>query len=203
MNFLTKTLSNIFGGSKHEKDIKTIQPLVDKTNIEFAKLASLSHDALRNKTGEFKERIKKHLSAIDSEMEQLKLKSEALSNDDIASKDEIYRNIDELKKERDKEIEKILLELLPEAFAVMKETARRFTENNELIVQATQLDKDLSVSKDFVTIKMDNAIYKNEWIAAGGQIKWNMIHYDVQLIGGIVLHQGKIAEMATGEGKHL
>jgi preprotein translocase subunit SecA len=115
----------------------------------------------------------------------------------------IYQEVDAMGKERDKKIEEILLEILPEAFAVVKETARRFKENAELVSAATELDKTLSITKKYITIDGDEAIYKNKWIAGGTEITWNMVHYDVQLIGGIVLHQGKIAEMATGEGKTL
>src|SRR5206468_8675618 len=122
---------------------------------------------------------------------------------DITGKDSIYREIDALGKDRDKKIEEILLDLLPEAFAVVKETARRFKENAELEAGATDLDRKLSVSKKYIRIEGDKAIYKNSWPAGGNEITWNMVHYDVQLIGGIVLHEGKIAEMATGEGKTL
>ncbi|MBC8046041.1 MAG: preprotein translocase subunit SecA, partial [Fimbriimonadaceae bacterium] len=191
------------GGSKHEKDVKAIEPLVGKINAEFAKLSSLSHDELRSKTHEFKVRIKEHLKSIDAEIAKLKAEGEALDIDEVGEKDAIYKKIDVEIKDRDKEIEKILFEILPEAFAVVKETAKRFSENGEIIVTANQLDRDLSVTKDFVTIEEDKATYKNEWLAAGGSIKWNMVHYDVQLIGGIILHQGKISEMATGEGKTL
>ncbi|MFN0275216.1 MAG: preprotein translocase subunit SecA, partial [Chitinophagales bacterium] len=203
MNFLTKALTGIFGGNKHEKDVKAIEPLVTKINQEFQKLASLSNDQLRNKTLEFRARIQEYLKEIDTEIANLKAEVEKLGADDVNEKDAIYKQIDAKRKDRNKEIEKILLEILPEAFAVVKETAKRFSENELLHVTANELDRTLSISKDFVTIQEDKAIYKNEWTAAGGQIKWNMIHYDVQLIGGIVLHQGKISEMTTGEGKTL
>ncbi|HVK97929.1 MAG TPA: preprotein translocase subunit SecA, partial [Flavisolibacter sp.] len=123
--------------------------------------------------------------------------------DDLVNKDNVYQEVDKLKKDRDDRIEEILKEILPEAFAVVKETARRFKENTELVSKATDLDRELSVSKNYITIQGENVTYKNTWSAAGGQVTWNMVHYDVQLIGGIVLHQGKIAEMATGEGKTL
>lgn len=203
MNFLTKSLSKLFGGNKYEKDIKGIEPLVVKSNEIFAGLRSLSNDALRNKTTEFKVKISDYLKSADEQIASLKLQADALTIDEVEKKDTIYKEADELTKNRDKLIEEVLMEILPEAFAVMKETARRFTENTTLEVTATQLDRDLSVGKDFIEINGDKAIYKNEWTAAGGYIKWNMVHYDVQLIGGIVLHQGKISEMATGEGKTL
>ncbi len=203
MSLITDAISKLFGGNKYEKDIKAIQPLVEDIKVEFAKLANISNDELRAKTAYFKDRIKTHLKEIDARIEQLKSEPDTPQLEDVDRKDEIYKEIDELVKERDNKIEEILLIILPEAFAVMKETARRFTENDELRSKATQLDKDLSINNDFVVIEGDTAIYKNEWDAAGVPIKWNMVHYDVQLIGGIVLHQGKISEMATGEGKTL
>jgi preprotein translocase subunit SecA len=123
--------------------------------------------------------------------------------DQIHAKDDIYQAVDKLKKERDKQIEEILKEIQPEAFAVVKETARRFTNNTELVSTATDLDRELSVKKDYISINNDQSIFKNSWVAGGTEITWNMVHYDVQLIGGSVLHNGKIAEMSTGEGKTL
>jgi preprotein translocase subunit SecA len=195
--------SKIFGGNKSEKDIKIIAPLVDEINKHFASYGSLSNDELRAKTNEFKQRIKDHLLNIDTEIADLNKKAEELPFGDLTGKDVIYNEVDVLKKDRDKEIEKILKEILPEAFAVVKETARRFKENTEVISTATQMDRDLSIKKEHISIDGDNSIYKNSWTAAGGLITWNMVHYDVQLLGGMVLHDGKIAEMATGEGKTL
>ncbi|MBS1566866.1 MAG: preprotein translocase subunit SecA, partial [Bacteroidetes bacterium] len=128
---------------------------------------------------------------------------EKLDTADMMGRDNAYQQIDKLVKDRDAQIEEILKEILPEAFAVVKETARRFKENTEIVATATELDRQLSVKKGFVTIDGDKSIFKNTWLAAGGQVTWNMVHYDVQLIGGAVLHSGKIAEMATGEGKTL
>jgi preprotein translocase subunit SecA len=195
--------SKIFGGNKSEKDIKTILPVVEKVKQHFASIQSLSNDQLRAKTTEFKQRIKDHLSDIDTEISDLNKKAEELPFSDINGKDVIYNQIDELKKTRDKQFEEILKEILPEAFAVVKETAKRFKENEEIVSTATELDKNLSVKKQHVRIEGDKAIYKNSWMVAGNMTTWNMVHYDVQLIGGTVLHQGKIAEMATGEGKTL
>ncbi|MBP9797038.1 MAG: preprotein translocase subunit SecA, partial [Chitinophagales bacterium] len=203
MSLISNVLSKLFGGNKYEKDIKAIMPLVEQIKVEYAKLEKISNDELRNKTPEFRRRIKDHLKEIDDRIQLLKSEPDSPQLDDVDRKDEIYKEIDELMKERDNKIEEILLIILPEAFAVMKETARRFTEHTEIVSTATQLDRDLSVNNDFVVINGDQAIYKNEWEAAGVPIKWNMVHYDVQLIGGIVLHQGKISEMATGEGKTL
>jgi preprotein translocase subunit SecA len=200
---MLKFLSKILGGNKSEKDVAAIRPIVEKTNHFFQQYQSLTNDELRNKTIEFKARIKEHLKDIDAQIDAKKAEADALSMDDIHTKDAIYQEVDKMGKERNKKIEEILLEIQPEAFAVIKETARRFTTNTELAVTATQLDRDLSVRKDYISIQGDKAIYKNSWTAAGGQITWNMVHYDVQLIGGSVLHSGKIAEMSTGEGKTL
>lgn len=196
-------LAKIFGGNKSEKDVKKISPYIEKINDFFKQYQSLSNDDLRNKTQEFRRRIKEHLSTIDNQIASKSGEAESLHFNDLLGKDAIYQEVDKLKKDRDKEIEKVLLEILPEAFAVVKETSRRFKENAEMVATATQLDRDLSVKKDYVKINGEKSIFNNSWTAAGGQITWNMIHYDVQLIGGVVLHQGKIAEMATGEGKTL
>lgn len=196
-------LSKMFGGSKSEKDIKTIQPIVQQINQHFAAYQSLSNDQLRNKTQEFRQRIKAHLQKIDDEIAGLNKQAEELPFSDINGKDVIYQEVDKLIKDRDKQIEVVLKELLPEAFAVVKETARRFKENTELVATATQLDRDLSVKKDYIRIEGDKSIFNNTWNAGGAPITWNMVHYDVQLIGGTVLHEGKISEMATGEGKTL
>lgn len=196
-------IQKIFGGSKSEKDVKKIEPYVAKINQFFSSYQSLSNDQLRGKTQEFRGRIKEHLTAIDAEIAEKNAAAEALPFNDLLGKDAVYQEVDKLKKDRDKKIEEVLEQILPEAFAVVKETARRFKENTELVSTATDMDRDLSVKKDYVTIDGDKSIFKNTWTAAGGQVTWNMVHYDVQLIGGIVLHQGKIAEMATGEGKTL
>ena len=196
-------LSKIFGGNKSEKDIKIIQPIVGQVNQHFSAYQSLSNDQLRAKTIEFKTRIKEHLSKIDTEIDELNKKAEELPFSDISGKDVIYQEVDQLKKDRDEQIEEVLEALLPEAFAVVKEVSRRFKENPELVSTATELDRNLSIKKEHIRIEGDQSIYKNTWMAAGSPITWNMVHYDVQLIGGAVLHQGKIAEMATGEGKTL
>jgi preprotein translocase subunit SecA len=196
-------LGKLLGGNKSEKDIKLITPRVADINRHFESYKELSNDQLRNKTNEFRERIKQHLNSITEEIANKKTEAENLPVTEIHRKDTIYQEVDRLIKDRDKQIEEVLNELLPEAFAVVKETARRFTQNTELISTATQLDRDLSVTKDHIRIEGDKSIYKNTWNAAGGTVTWNMVHYDVQLIGGAVLHSGKISEMATGEGKTL
>jgi preprotein translocase subunit SecA len=195
--------SKMFGGSKSEKDIKDILPLVQQINGHFASYQSLSNDQLRNKTQEFRQRIQEHLRQIDSEIADLNRQADELPFSDITGKDALYQQVDKLKKDRDQQIEQVLKQILPEAFAVVKETARRFKENTEIRATATELDKNLGIKKDYIRIEGNEVIYKNSWMAAGNLITWNMVHYDVQLIGGVVLHQGKISEMATGEGKTL
>ncbi len=194
-------LAKIFG-SKSERDIKLIQPLVVKINEHYSKLSALSHDELRGKTIEFKNKIADFLTEVDNKISALK--ADAENEDlDLHEKTAIYDQVDALGKERDAELEKVLLEILPEAFAVVKETSRRLSENDYLEVTATQFDRDYAARRNNVKIVGDKAQWANKWDAAGNEVAWNMVHYDVQLIGGIVLHSGKIAEMATGEGKTL
>ena len=194
-------LSKLFG-SKSDRDIKQIQPLVEQIKAVYPQLAALSNDELRVKTQIFKQTIASFLANIDAELAEVKTQSEALDLS-IAQKTAIYENLDRLQKERDEQLEKVLLQILPEAFAVVKETARRFTEDKSIEVTATEFDRNLAARKPNVQIKGDKAIHQNTWLAAGTEVTWNMVHYDVQLIGGIVLHQGKVSEMATGEGKTL
>lgn len=203
MSFFTKTLTKLFGGSKYEKDVREIQPIVTKVNEEFGKLSSLSHDQLRNKTLEFRARIADYLKDIDQEVTNVRASIDQDPGMDPDRKEELYDKIDKLGDSRNKKAEEILEQLLPEAFAVVKETARRFRENSELVSVATDLDRELVNGSNFMRIEGDKAIYSNTWEAGGNTIVWDMVHYDVQLIGGVVLHQGKIAEMATGEGKTL
>ncbi len=197
LGFLTK----LFGGHKSERDIKAIEPIVRQINAEYEKLQSLPVDQLRNKTQDFRLRISTHLAKIDETIAEKK--AEAESAHDVAQKDVIYQEIDKLKKERDTQLEGVLKEILPEAFAVVKDAARRLSQSPTITATATPLDRQLAVRKDYVTIEGDNVTWKNSWNAAGSLVTWNMVHYDVQLIGGIALHQGKISEMATGEGKTL
>lgn len=194
-------LAKIFG-SKSERDIKAIQPLVVKINEHYSKLSALSNDELRGKTTEFKEKIATFLTEIDTKIAGLKTEAEG-SDVDLSQKTALYDQVDALGKERDAELEKVLLDILPEAFAVVKETSRRFTENEYLEVTANDFDRAYAAKKGNVKIIGDKARWANRWDAAGNEVIWNMVHYDVQLIGGIVLHSGKIAEMATGEGKTL
>src|ERR1700760_2757112 len=172
--------SSLFGGNKSEKDIKRIQPLVGQINQHFAAYQSLSNDALRGKTAEFKTRIKEALKETDDKIAELNARAEALPFNDVNGKDVIYQEVDQLRKDRDKEIEEVLEEILPEAFAVVKETARRFKDSTEVAATATELDRDLSVKKEHIRIEGDQAIYKSTWMAAGTPVTWNMLHYDVQ-----------------------
>lgn len=200
---MLKLFSKLFGSSKSEKDVQQIMPIIQKINQFYEQYEQLTNDELRNKTQEFKQRIQSYLTDIDQEIAAKKQEAESLPENEIHNRDTIYQQVDKLKKERDKKIEEILAQIQPEAFAVVKETSRRFKENPEMVSTATPLDRELSVKKEHIRIEGDKSIFKNTWIAAGGSVTWNMVHYDVQLIGGSVLHQGKIAEMATGEGKTL
>ncbi|MBL7729322.1 MAG: preprotein translocase subunit SecA, partial [Dinghuibacter sp.] len=196
-------ISKLLGGSKSDKDIKQIYPLVDQINSHFASYQNLSNDQLRNKTNEFKQRIKEYLRDIDAQIAAKDQEAESLSEHDTLGKDNIYRQKDQLRKKRDEQIEEILNEIQPEAFAVVKETARRFKENEIVTATATDHDRTLAPQRPHITIEGDTVKYSKSWIAAGNTVTWNMVHYDVQLIGGTVLHKGKISEMATGEGKTL
>ncbi len=198
--FISKVFPALFG-NKSEKDIKVLLPLVKEVNDVFDQLQGESNDALRSRATTLKNKINDHVKATTDKIEQLKIQADQEENIDV--KEQTYNEIDDLKKQRDEEIEVILNEIKPEAFAVMKETAKRFKENQELEVTATALDKEIAANKDYIEIRGDKAIYFNSWDAAGVEVTWDMVHYDVQLIGGGVLHDGKIAEMATGEGKTL
>jgi preprotein translocase subunit SecA len=199
-SILSKTVTKIFG-TKSDRDIKVILPIVDKIKEAYAQLHEISDDALRGKTSEFKQRIAEFLSEIDTQITELH--TQGMATADVDEKETFFQQIDKLNEERNKQLEVVLLDILPEAFAVVKETARRFTENKKLVVTATIEDKFIASKKANVVIEGEKAIWHNQWLAAGNQITWEMIHYDVQLIGGIVLHQGKISEMGTGEGKTL
>ncbi|WP_297333247.1 preprotein translocase subunit SecA [Flavobacterium sp.] len=198
---LINSILKAFVGDKSEKDIKGIQPLIKKIHSFEQALAALSHDELRAKTITFKEKIKEARAEKDAKIASYL--EEIEKTEDIDKREDIYASIDALEKEAYDISEKVLMEILPEAFAVVKETARRFKENTAITVTATPYDRELSATKSYVTLEDDKAVWANSWNAAGKEITWDMIHYDVQLIGGVVLHQGKIAEMQTGEGKTL
>ncbi len=200
LDFISKSFKKIFG-TKYDRDVTKYAPIVEQINEEYEQLKSLSNDDLRNRTLRFRERIAEHLSGVDEDIKNLA--QEAKDEVDFNLKEDLYNDIDKLKEDRDKHLEDVLKEILPEAFAVVKETARRFMENETVTVTATDHDRELAASKGYISIEGDKAIYQNKWIAAGGEVTWNMLHYDVQLIGGMVLHDGKIAEMMTGEGKTL
>jgi preprotein translocase subunit SecA len=201
MGILDKVMKLVFG-DKSAKDIKVIMPIIDKIKVAEKNISKLSNDGLRAKTEEFKQIIKDATSSQSNEIE--KLREEANSeNISIHEKEDIYLKIDQLEDEAYEISEKILVDILPEAFAVVKETAKRFTENEKVEVNATPFDREISGNRAHIELVDDKAIWNNSWDANGEIVTWAMIHYDVQLIGGTVLHQGKIAEMATGEGKTL
>ncbi len=202
IKYMLGFISKLFG-NKSERDVKGIQPLVEKIKAEFDKLEQISNDGLRAKTIDFKSRISSGLEKTDAQIKAAKEEAENDLSIEVNRKVELYSEIDKLEKDRNKELEVILMEILPEAFAVVKETARRLANNKTLEVTATDFDRELAAHKKNVLISGDKAIHHNSWLAAGNEVTWNMVHYDVQLIGGVVLHEGKIAEMATGEGKTL
>jgi preprotein translocase subunit SecA len=201
-DFFGKTVAKLFG-TKSDRDIKEVLPYVSKVNEEYAKLSGLTDDQLRQKTIEIKGIIDEHLKPTDEKIAALHKRVADEPELNIVQKEAIFAEIDELEKERNKELEVVLMQVLPVGFAIVKETARRWKENGQLVVTANDMDRDFASRKPNVQIDGDKAIWANKWMAAGNEITWEMLHYDVQLIGGIVLHQGKIAEMATGEGKTL
>ncbi|WP_262150304.1 preprotein translocase subunit SecA [Chryseobacterium foetidum] len=201
MSFLNKVLKG-FLGDKKAQDLKEVKKVVTKIKAVEPEIQQLSDDGLRGKTAEFKENIKSATSKITAQVEETK---ELIKNStNVDEKEALFSKIDTLKKESYEIEEKVLLQILPEVFAVVKETARRWAQNGEIRVTATDWDRQLaSLGKDFVEIQGDQAVWKNHWDAAGTPVNWDMVHYDVQFIGGVILHSGKIAEMATGEGKTL
>ena len=200
MSFVNNLLK-VFVGDKTKKDLKSILPLVDKIKSHENDFEQLSHDELRAKTTAFKQEIKTARAEFDQQIEQHK---ETINNtEDIDQREQLYNDIDQLEADASKVTEEVLLKLLPEAFATVKETAKRFVHNSNIEVTANEFDRQLSGQKDYVNLKGEKALWTNNWDAAGKEITWDMIHYNVQLIGGIAMHQGKIAEMQTGEGKPL
>ena len=201
MDIVSKLLK-LFFGTKSDKDRKAVEPYVQKVLAVYPSIDSLSHDALRERSAALRQQIRDFIQADEDRIAYLK---EILEKPDtsLEDKERHSKEIDDKTKLIDEKIEQKLDEILPEAFAIMKSTARRFTENSTVVVTATDFDRNLAASKDFVTIEGDKAVYKNQWMAGGNMITWDMVHYDCQLFGGVVLHTGKIAEMATGEGKTL
>ncbi|MBN2767357.1 MAG: preprotein translocase subunit SecA [Paludibacteraceae bacterium] len=187
-------------GNKAQRDLKEIEPWVEKIKLAYKTIKTLSHDELRNHTEVLQQKIRDYVAPEKSRIIELR---ESIEATEINLREKIYSEIDKLEKEITDKYEQVLEEILPEAFAIVKDTARRLNENSEIVVTANQFDRDLAAKHDFVFIEGDKAHYKNEWTAGGSLMKWEMVHYDVQLFGGVVLHKGKIAEMATGEGKTL
>ncbi|MDR2041635.1 MAG: preprotein translocase subunit SecA [Tannerella sp.] len=194
-NILTKLF-----GNKSERDLKEITPYVKKITDLYPSVKALSNDELRTKSQEIRNRVQDYISAEKQQIETLR---KDIDEKELEEREAIWAEVDEIEKKIAEKFEEILDEVLPEAFAIIKDTARRFTENEQIIVTANAFDRNLAAKHDFVTIEGDNAVYCNHWVAGGNEITWDMIHYDVQLFGGVVLHKGKIAEMATGEGKTL
>ncbi|MCG6187744.1 preprotein translocase subunit SecA [Maribellus maritimus] len=199
MAFVTKVLGKLLG-NKSERDIKEVSPIVEKIKEEYNRITKLSNDDLRKESDKLKQIINERIKPEENEIASLKEKVEEV---DIQESEKIYEQIDKIEEKIDEKIEEVLNEILPTAFAVIKETASRFNDNEQIEVTANDFDKDLAATRNSINIKGDKAIWDNKWIAGGSEITWNMVHYDVQLIGGVVLHQGNIAEMATGEGKTL
>ena len=200
MNF-NQILKSLFG-DKSSRDMKLIKPLVEKVKAAYPEIQKLTNDELRAKTKEIQAYIQNSAKEQKAQIDELKTKIE---DTPIDEREEIFAKIDKLDKEVLDIYEKALDEVMPVAFSIVKDTARRFAENEETVVTATDFDRELAANpkNDFITIDGDKAIYHNHWTAGGNDLKWEMVHYDVQIFGGTVLHQGKIAEMATGEGKTL
>ena len=197
---LANIIRKIFG-SKADRDYKAVKPTLMKILAAYPEIDALSNDELRARSAALRERLREVEAPFEERMEQIRVE---LGKDiPVSEKEKLATESDKLVKDEDEAIEKCLTEILPEAFSIVKSTARRFKENATIEVTATQFDRDISVNHDFVSIDGDKAVYTNHWMAGGNEVTWDMVHYDVQLIGGIALHQGKIAEMATGEGKTL
>ncbi len=193
--FMTKLF-----GNKSQRDLKEIDPYVKKIKEAYPAIEALSNDELRAKTDEIKQRIQDYVAEERAHVQKLR---ESIEDKELEERESVWAEVDKLEKEITEKMEVILEEVMPEVFSIVKDTARRFTQNEEIVVTANQFDRDLAAKHDFVHIEDDKAIYQNHWVAGGNEITWDMIHYDVQLFGGVVLHKGKIAEMATGEGKTL
>ncbi len=199
---MLKLIAKLFG-TKSEKDIKRAMPLVEATKKEEEKLTAMSHDELRGQTKEVQDYINEQLKPIDDQLASLHKQVNDQPDLDLHEKEAIFNQIDQIEKDRNKELEKVLTSVLPRAFAIVRETARRFKENKYLEVTATEQDHHFALRHPNIKIEGGKALWHNQWMAAGNMITWDMVHYDVQIIGGIVLHEGKISEMATGEGKTL
>ncbi|NNF19337.1 MAG: preprotein translocase subunit SecA, partial [Flavobacteriaceae bacterium] len=192
MNFLNSVLK-AFVGDKAKKDVKELQPLVNAIKSHEESLSQLTHDELRAKTTGFKQQLSEACREINEKIAEIR--AGVKESEDIDKNEELYAEIDKLQEEAYQIQQKTLNDILPEAFAVVKETAKRFAENETISVTASEFDRSLSGEKDYVQLQGDTAVWQNSWDAAGKEVTWDMVHYDVQLIGGIALHQGKIAEM--------
>ena len=201
MDILSNLIKLVFG-SKADKDRKEIEPYIAKIKAIYPSIEKLSNDELRAYSDDLKRQIADYIAGDETLIVELKGRLEQ-SETSLNEKEAISKQIEETKKRIDTRIEEKLDEILPAAFAIMKDTARRFTQNDTIVVTANNFDRELATEKEFVTIQGDKAIYANHWIAGGNDTKWEMVHYDVQLFGGVVLHKGMIAEMGTGEGKTL
>ena len=201
MGFIDGTIAKLFG-TKNERDLKELMPIVNQIKQVYPRFVNLTHDELRAESTRLKNKVRDYIASEEQKVSEYKAMMEE-EGIDYEEKERVYSEIDRIEKQIDVKIEEILNEILPEAFSIVKETARRFKENERIEVTANDFDRNLAASKDFVTIEGDKAIYKNRWMAGGNEIVWDMVHYDVQLLGGVVLHQGKISEMSTGEGKTL
>ena len=200
---MLKGLLKIFLGDKSSSDLKEIQPIVDEILLAEKELLSISADELRSKTSSLRSKIKDHVSGLQSEIDGLKAKAISMPESDLDAKEAVFEKVDKLEEEINEELEVVLAEILPEAFAIIKETAKRFSNEEDIEVTALDYDKDIAASRDIVTIKGDKAYWSKHWKAAGSEVTWDMVHYDVQLVGGVALHKGSVAEMHTGEGKTL
>ena len=189
-------ISKLFG-NKASRDMREIQPWVEKVKAVYPTLSAMSNDELRAASAALKNKIQGTVTELRAEIERLKA---TIEDTELEKRESVFNQIDKLEKEVLETLDKALDEALPEAFAIVKESARRFAENGEVVVTANDFDRELAAKHDFVEIDGDNAIYYNHWEAGGNETVWNRVHYDVQLFGGVVLHKGKIAEMATGEG---
>jgi len=200
---MLKGLLKIFLGDKSSSDLKELQPVVDDILLAEKSLINLSADELRAKSTDLRTRIKDHISDLQGEIDELKIKAETMPESDLDAKEAVFEKIDKLELDINEELEVVLAEILPEAFAVVKETAKRFTAEGEIEVTALQFDKDIAAKRDMVRVEGEKAFWSNTWKAAGSDVTWEMVHYDVQLVGGVSLHRGSVAEMHTGEGKTL
>ncbi|MDG2362875.1 MAG: preprotein translocase subunit SecA [Flavobacteriales bacterium] len=200
---MLKGLLKIFLGDKSSSDLKEIQPVVDAVLLAEKSLINLSADELRAKSIDLRTRINDHIADLQGEIDELKIKAETMPESDLDSKEAVFERIDKLELEINVELEVVIAEILPEAFALVKETAKRFTSEGEIEVTALQYDKDIAATRDMVRVEGEKAFWSNTWKAAGSDVTWEMVHYDVQLVGGVSLHRGSVAEMHTGEGKTL